>query len=138
MSITRRGFAGTALAGLTAAGLAHARVGWAQAANPVLRLGVLTDLSGPYRDTAGPGSVAGTQQAAEEAQAAFPGLRVEVVQADHQNKPDVGAAIAREWFDRDGIDAVVDVPNSTVALAVAEVTRRRTRFSWLRARSRRI
>lgn len=123
MSITRRGLAGTALAGLTAAGLAHARVGWAQAANPVLRLGVLTDLSGPYRDTAGPGSVAGTQQAAEEAQAAFPGLHIEVVQADHQNKPDVGAAIAREWFDRDRIDAVVDVPNSTVALAVAEVTR---------------
>src|SRR5947209_5682804 len=123
MSVTRRSLGGAAMAAVTATGLIRARAGWAQTRDPVLRLGVLTDLSGPYRDTAGPGSVACTQQAAEEAQATFPGLRVEVLQADHQNKPDVGAALARQWFDRDGVDAVVDVPNSTVGLAVAEVTR---------------
>ena len=87
------------------------------------RLGVLTDLSGPYRDTSGPGSVACAKQAAEEAQAALPGLRVEVLAADHQNKPDIGAGIARQWFDEGGVDAVVDVPNSGVGLAIAQVCR---------------
>ena len=110
---------------LLTATLAAASLGTArgQEARPVLRLGVLTDLSGPYRDTAGPGSVACTRQAAEEAQAAFPGLQVEVVQADHQNKPDIGAGIARQWFDQGGVDAIVDVPNSGVGLAVAQVCR---------------
>ncbi len=120
MPLTRRTLLGSALA---AAPLVRAR---AEAAT-VLRLGVLTDLSGPYRDTAGPGSVACTQQAAAEAMAAFPGLTVEVVQADHQNKPDIGAGIAREWFDRGGVDAIVDVPNSGVGLAIAEVAREKDR-----------
>jgi len=125
MSVTRRKLLGSALAATAAAPLASPRRARAQQA-PVLRLGVLTDLSGPYRDTAGPGSVACTRQAAEEAQAAqaaLPGLRVEVLQGDHQNKPDIGAGIARQWFDRDGVDAVADVPNSAVGLAVAEVAR---------------
>jgi branched-chain amino acid transport system substrate-binding protein len=116
MPITRRALLGSAVAGCT---LPRA----ARAAASTIRLGVLTDLSGPYRDTAGPGSVAGARQAAEEAMAAFPGLDVEVVQADHQNKPDIGAGIARQWFDQDGVDAIVDVPNSAVGLAVAEVAR---------------
>ncbi|MBD0275323.1 MAG: ABC transporter substrate-binding protein, partial [Acetobacteraceae bacterium] len=102
---------------------AHRASAQVQGRAPVLRLGVLTDLSGPYRETGGPGSVAGARQAAEEAQAAFPGLQVEVLQADHQNKADLGAGLARQWFDRDGVDAVVDVPNSSVGLAVAEVAR---------------
>ncbi len=117
MPIDRRTLLGSALA--AAAIPARARA----AASGTIRLGVLTDLSGPYRDTAGPGSVAGTQQAAAEAMAAFPGLQVEVLQADHQNKPDIGAGIARAWFDQGGVDAIVDVPNSAVGLAVAQVAR---------------
>jgi len=118
MDATRRSLLGGTLAA-AAALLARARA----LETPVLRLGVLTDLSGPYRETGGPGSVAGVQQAAEEAQAALPGLRIEVLQADHQNRPDLGAGIARQWFDRDGVDAVLDVPNSAVGLAVTEVAR---------------
>ena len=94
---------------------------------PTLRLGVLTDLSGPYRDTGGAGSVAGASQAAAEAMAHFPALSVEVLQGDHQNKPDIGATIAREWIDRDGVDAIIDVPNSGVGLAVAQVCREKDR-----------
>lgn len=122
MPFTRR----TLLTSAAAAGsvpLLTRRWARAQETSPVIRLGVLTDLSGPYRETGGPGSVAGARQAAEEARAAFPGLRVEVLQGDHLNKPDVGATIARQWFDRDGVDAILDVPNSAVGLAVAEVAR---------------
>lgn len=119
MPVTRRLLLGGASV-LAAAPVAAARV---QGAPPVLRLGVLTDLSGPYRDTSGSNSVACVRQAVQEAQAALPSLKVEVLQADHQNKADVGATVARRWFDRDGVDAVVDVPNSAVALAVAEVAR---------------
>ncbi|MBV8399293.1 MAG: ABC transporter substrate-binding protein, partial [Acetobacteraceae bacterium] len=123
MANGRRDLVGGTIATATMTALVRPRVSGAQYANPVLRIGVLTDLSGPYRDTAGPGSVACTRQAAEEAQAASPGLRVDVLQADHQNKPEVGAALVCQWFDRDGVDAVVDVPNSAVGLAVAEVAR---------------
>ena len=124
MRPTRRTVLRSALTGMAAAAVSSSpKRATTQQTTPVLRIGVLTDLSGPYRDTAGPGAVACAKQAAEEAQAAHPGLRVEVLQADHLNKPDVGAAIARQWFDRDGVDAVVDVPNSTVGLAVAEVAR---------------
>jgi branched-chain amino acid transport system substrate-binding protein len=119
MRLTRRRLLGATLA----ASATPLRARAAEA--PVLRLGVLTDLSGPYRDTSGPGSVACARQAAEEAMAAFPGMRVEVLQADHQNKPDIGAGIARQWFDRDGVDAIIDVPNSAVGLAVAEVVRQK-------------
>jgi len=120
MSTSRRQLLEAMIAGATSVSLSGKPR--AQEAS-VLRLGVLTDLSGPYRETGGPGSVAGTRQAAKEAQAALPELRVEVLQADHQNKPDIGAGIARQWFDRDSVDAIVDVPNSAVGLAVAEVVR---------------
>ncbi len=121
MTVTRRAALGSALA-LGASALALPGRGRAQA-DPAMKLGVLTDLSGPYRDTGGPGSVACARQAAAEAEQAFPGLRVEVVQADHQNKADVGAAIVRQWFDREGVDAVIDVPNSSVGLAVSQICR---------------
>ena len=81
-----------------------------------IRIGVLTDLSGTYSDTSGPTSVACARQAAQDF-AGSSGLKVEVLQADHQNKPDVGASIARQWFDQ-GVDMITDVPNSAVALAV--------------------
>jgi branched-chain amino acid transport system substrate-binding protein len=85
---------------------------------PVLRVGVLTDLSGQYRDNSGPTSVLAARQAVEDFGPEAHGFRVEVIAADHQQKPDVGAGIARQWFDRDGVDAIADVNNSAVALAV--------------------
>ncbi len=96
---------------------------------PVLRIGVLNDMSGPYADLSGKGSVLAAQMAAEDfAAAAGAGApRVEILSADHQNKADVGAAIARAWVDRDGVAAVVDVPNSAVALAVNQVMKEKDR-----------
>ncbi|MDO9706874.1 ABC transporter substrate-binding protein [Paracraurococcus lichenis] len=91
-----------------------------------IRIGVLTDMSGPYRDLTGPSSLAGAKQAAEEFSAAT-GIAVEVIAGDHQNKPDLGVNIARQWFDRDGIDMIADLPNSAVALAVSQVAREKNK-----------
>ena len=92
-----------------------------------IRLGVLTDLSGPYRDDTGANSVACTHQAVEEFNPLSHGFDVEVIQADHQNKPDVATSIARQWCDQ-GIDALIDVPTSPVALAVAQVVREKDKI----------
>jgi branched-chain amino acid transport system substrate-binding protein len=91
-----------------------------------LKVGVLNDQSSLYADATGQGSVIGAQLALEDYMKANPNskLKVEIIVADHQNKPDIGANIARQWFERDGVDMVLDVPNSAVALAVNEVTRR--------------
>jgi branched-chain amino acid transport system substrate-binding protein len=86
-----------------------------------LTIGVLTDLSGTYRDNTGPTSVAATRLAVEEMKSHLD-CDVEVIAADHQNKPDVAASIARQWFDS-GVDVAADVPTSSVALAVAQVAR---------------
>jgi len=86
-----------------------------------IRLGVLNDQSGPYRDTGGLTSFECTKQAVAEF--AAQGFDVDVITADHQNKPDIGAGIARQWFDREGVDAILDVPTSSVALAVAGVAK---------------
>jgi branched-chain amino acid transport system substrate-binding protein len=86
---------------------------------------VLTDMAGPYGDLAGPGSVQAVRQAVQDA--AGLGLRVEMVSADHQNRPDVAANVARQWFDRDGVDAIVDVPASSAALAVAGIAREKNK-----------
>jgi len=91
---------------------------WAETA---VKLGVLTDLSGPYADLSGKGSVIATQMAAEEFQKSHPDFKIEVISADHQNKPDVGSAVVRKWFDQDGVDAVVDIASSAVALAVSKL-----------------
>ena len=96
----------------------------AQAQTPI-RLGVLNDQSGMYSDLAGPGSVLAARMAVEDAGGTVLGRPVEVVSGDHQNKPDVGAAIAARWYDREGVDAILDVPVSSVALAVQEVARTR-------------
>ena len=101
-------------------------IGTAAAQAPV-RIGVLNDNSGVYADTGGTGSVLAARMAVEDFRAAGHALAVEVVAADHQNKPDVGAAIARQWYDRDGVDAIFDVPPSSVALAVNQVTREKNR-----------
>src|SRR6202008_506709 len=88
-----------------------------------IKIGVLNDASGPYSDNAGEGSVTAAKMAAEDFTRQHPDFRVEIISADHQNKADVGAAIARRWIDQEKVDAVADVPNSAVGLAVNEVVR---------------
>ncbi|MBV1798546.1 ABC transporter substrate-binding protein [Siccirubricoccus sp. G192] len=100
------------------------RLSRAQAANTI-RIGVLNDQSGPYRDISGPYGVTCTQQAVQES--GNKGFTVEVVSADHQNKPDVGANIARQWYDRDGVDMILDVPTSSVGLAVNQVAKEKNK-----------
>lgn len=101
------------------------------ATKPVIRIGVLTDMSGPYSDSTGGGSVLATRMAAEDAMAAYPEITVEIVAGDMQNKPDVGLSVVQQWFDREDVSAVVDVPNSAVALALTGVTRDRNRVALL-------
>jgi branched-chain amino acid transport system substrate-binding protein len=86
-------------------------------------IGVLTDMSGLYADLAGAGSVLAAQMAVDEVGGKVGDLPVEVISGDHQNKPDIGSNLAREWFDARGVDVIVDVPTSSVALAVSELTR---------------
>ena len=99
----------------------------AQLSDDVVRVGVLTDLSGPYADFAGPGSVVAARLAAED-HGPVRGRAVEVVGGDHQNKPDVGGALARRWIDTDRMDMIIDMPNSAVALAVQQIGRERNRI----------
>jgi branched-chain amino acid transport system substrate-binding protein len=110
------------LLGASAAVLAAPRV---RAQGASIKLGVLNDMSGPYRDTGGPLSVACVQQAVQDF--GDHGFAVEVINADHGNKPDQGASIARRWFDQDGVDVIVDVPTSSVALAVNSVVREKNK-----------
>lgn len=93
-----------------------------------IKLGVLTDLGGPYADSSGLGAVEATRMAVADMAEKLGGRRVEVISADHQSKPDVGAAIARRWLDTEGVDVIVNVPNSAIALAVQTVTRERKRI----------
>jgi branched-chain amino acid transport system substrate-binding protein len=88
---------------------------------PVLIVGVLNDMSGPFRDQSGPGSVVAAELAAEQFAATGGGVAVKIIAADHQNKPDVGSQIAREWVDRDGVAAIADSVNSAVGLAVNQI-----------------
>jgi branched-chain amino acid transport system substrate-binding protein len=94
--------------------------------NGAIRIGVLNDMSSVYADFQGPGSVVAAQLAVEDF-AKQSKRKVEVLSADHQNKPDVGAATAGRWFDADGVDMIIDVPNSAVALAVAVIARNRNK-----------
>src|SRR5215510_10262506 len=107
-----------ALAVLLAAGPAAAQI-----SDGVIKIGVLNDQSSLYADLAGQGSVVAARMAVEDYGADKKGLKVEIISADHQNKPDVGSAIARQWYDVDKVDVIVDVPNSGVALAVNQITR---------------
>ncbi|GJD49137.1 hypothetical protein OPKNFCMD_1867 [Methylobacterium crusticola] len=111
---------------LLATALGAAAMGAASAQTPV-KVGVLNDRSGVYADISGEGSVIAARMAVEDFKAADKGLKVEIVSADHQNKPDVGASIARQWYDRDGVDAIFDVPTSSVALAINQVTREKNK-----------
>jgi branched-chain amino acid transport system substrate-binding protein len=113
-----------AVLGSTAA-LALPRYGFAQ--TPTIKIGVLNDQSGPYRDDGGPTGVVCAKQALEDFGISGKGWNVEVISADHQNKPDVGVSIARQWLDRDGVDAIVDVPTSSVGLAVNTICREKNK-----------
>ena len=117
-------FAG-GLAFLVAASISTAAQ--AQYTDGVVKIGVLNDMSSLYAGLGGPGSVAAAKLAVEDFDPVAHGMKVEIVSGDHQNKPDVGANIARKWFDIDRVDMITDVPNSGVALAVSEVTREKNK-----------
>jgi branched-chain amino acid transport system substrate-binding protein len=106
-----------------AAVLALAGSAQAQISGNVVKIGVLNDQSSLYADLGGQGSVLAARMAIEDFKAKEKGLNVEVVSADHQNKADVGSQVARRWYDAEGVDVIVDVPNSGVALAINELTR---------------
>jgi branched-chain amino acid transport system substrate-binding protein len=106
-----------------AAALAFAGGAQAQISDNVVKIGVLNDQTALYADLGGQGSVIAAKMAVEDFKAKEKGLNVEVIFADHQNKPDVGTQIANKWIDSDGVDVIVDVPTSSVALAVNEVVR---------------
>jgi branched-chain amino acid transport system substrate-binding protein len=95
----------------------------AQISDGVVKIGVLSDMSSLYADLAGQGSVVAARLAVEDFGAAKKGLKVEIVSADHQNKADIGSQVARQWYDADKVDVIVDTPNSAVALAVNQITR---------------
>ena len=92
-----------------------------------IKIGVLNDMSSLYADISGPGAIVAARMAVEDFGAAQKGLKVEVIGADHQNKPDVGSSVARKWLDVDQVDVIVDVPTSSVALAVNEIVREKNK-----------
>ena len=114
------------LGAMLAAALLASQAARAQLPDP-LKVGVLNDQSGPFGDQSGRGSVVAAQLAAEDFMREAPDVRVEIVYGDHQNKPDIGSAIVRSWVDREGVAAVADAVNSSVALAVNDVLRERHR-----------
>jgi branched-chain amino acid transport system substrate-binding protein len=101
----------------------------AQFPNDTVKVGVLTDMSGPFSDQVGAGSVLAARMAAEDFAADSHGLKAEIIFGDHQNKPDVGVNLARQWVDQDGVAAIVDLPNSGVALAVSNLLREKNRVT---------
>jgi branched-chain amino acid transport system substrate-binding protein len=123
MTLRNLGFATSAAAALwLLAPCAHAQI-----SDDTVKLGVLADMSGLYSDLSGIGSVVATQMAAEDFGGTVLGRKIEVVSADHQNKPDIGSNIAREWIDQQGVDAIVDVPVSSIAFAVQQIAKEKNR-----------
>ena len=122
MTLSRRALLATAAAAAAVPAVPARAQG-----SPTIRIGVLNDRSGPYANIAGQTSVICTQQALEDFGASAKGLNVEVISADHQNKPDIAVSIARQWFDRDGVDLLLDVPTSSVALALQGVVREKNK-----------
>lgn len=118
MNAFKRTLVGAAVAAALAIPAAHAQV-----SDNVIKIGVLSDMSSLYTDLAGAGSVVAARMAVEDSGIEKRGYKVEIVSADHQNKPDVGSAVARQWYDQDKVDVIVDVPNSGVALAVNGITK---------------
>ncbi len=100
----------------------------AQISDDVVKLGVLTDMSSLYADATGKGSVAAVEMAVADYGGKVKGKPIQVVVADHQNKPDVGVSIARNWYDNDKVDAILDVPTSSVALPISALTREKKKI----------
>lgn len=94
----------------------------------VIKIGVINDQAGPYADLAGAGSVEAAKLAAEEFGGSIDGAKIEIVSADHQNKPDVGASIARRWFDTEKVDVIADISNSGVAFAIIDLAKARNKI----------
>jgi branched-chain amino acid transport system substrate-binding protein len=115
---------GTALLAMMLPVAAHAQI-----SGDVVRIGVLTDMAGVTADITGKGSLAAAEMAVREIDGTVLGKKVEVISADHQHKADVGTAIARRWFDVEGVDTIVDVPNSGVALAIQGLAREKKRIA---------
>jgi len=118
MSKFKRNILGLAVAASFTVGVAQAQV-----SDNLIKMGVLTDMSSLYTDLAGAGSVLAAKMAVEDSGIEKRGYKVEVVSADHQNKPDIGSGIARQWYDVDKVDVILDTPNSGVALAVNQITK---------------
>src|SRR3954462_15601334 len=105
----------------TALTLATGHLAFAQ--DKTVKIGSLSDQSGLYADLGGPGSTLAAQMAAEDSGLMGKGWKIDIISGDHQNKPDIGSNIARQWFDVDKVDVIVDVPNSGVALAVNNIVK---------------
>jgi len=118
MNTFKRTLVGIAVAAALAVPAAHAQV-----SDNTIKIGVLSDMSSLYTDLAGAGSVVAAKMAIEDSGIEKRGYKVELVSADTQNKPDVGSAIARQWYDVEKVDVIVDTPNSGVALAVNQITK---------------
>ncbi|MGU3383040.1 ABC transporter substrate-binding protein [Methylobacterium sp. D53M] len=112
---------------VTLAALAGALMMGTAVAQTNVKIGILGDRSGAYSDISGEGSVVAAKLAIEDFKPEQHGLKVEIVSADHQNKPDVGAAIARQWYDRDAVDMITDGVTSSVALAISQVTKEKNK-----------
>ena len=118
MNVINRNLLALSIGALLAAGAAQAQI-----SDGVVKIGVLSDMSSLYADLDGAGSVLAAQMAVEDFGAAAKGMKVEIISADHQNKPDVGSAVARQWFDTDKVDLITGTTNSGVALAVNQITK---------------
>jgi len=105
----------------------QATYGHTQLSKEGVKIGVLADMSGLYSDLSGIGSVVAAQMAAEDFGGTVLGKKIEIIAADHQNKPDIGANIARKWIDRQGVDAIADVPVSSIAFAVQQIAKEKNR-----------
>jgi branched-chain amino acid transport system substrate-binding protein len=103
--------------------LTLATASFALAQDKTVKIGSLSDQSGLYADLGGPGSTLAAQMAAEDSGLMAKGWKIDIISGDHQNKPDIGTSIARQWFDVDKVDVIVDVPNSGVALAVNNIVK---------------
>jgi len=118
MKVINRSLLALSIGALLAAGTAQAQI-----SDGVVKIGVLSDMSSLYADLDGAGSVLAATMAVEDFGAAAKGIKVEIISADHQNKPDVGSAVARQWFDTDKVDLITGTTNSGVALAVNQITK---------------
>jgi branched-chain amino acid transport system substrate-binding protein len=122
-----KSLAATLAAGLAifaSGGAAHAQI-----SDDVVKIGVLTDMSSLYADATGKGSLAAVEMAVADYGGKVKGKPVEVVSADHQNKPDVAVNIARNWYDNEKVDAIFDVPTSSVALPISALTREKNKIN---------